>query len=321
MAEVIQAENFNPNVFQDKIVLIGETSELFHDVYGSPFGRMPGTVIMANTALMFLDGKFIQEASRELKWLIIFLLCLVTVFICYHISILKGLAFTIFGLAIIIFSTFKLFLQGYYFNPFKLILMCVLCYLGINLYKYESVVIENMKLRRLSTIDELTGLFVFRYFKIVLGHEFAKCLRYKMPLSLLMIDIDNFKKINDTYGHQKGNIVLSKIGKIVLNSVRRSDFHARYGGEELSVLLPNSGIEGAQKCAETIRSLIEKENYFMTDSGPLKVTVSIGVSSSPLMNIASADDMIKFADAALYEAKRQGKNRVIVFKSETQSNP
>jgi diguanylate cyclase (GGDEF)-like protein len=129
-----------------------------------------------------------------------------------------------------------------------------------------------------------------------------------------MIDIDNFKKINDTYGHQKGNIVLSKIGKIVLNSVRRSDFPARYGGEELSVLLPNSAIEGAQKCAETIRSLIEKENYFMTDSGPLKVTVSIGVSSSPLMNIASADDMIKFADAALYEAKRQGKNRAVVFK-------
>ncbi|MDD5292378.1 MAG: diguanylate cyclase [Candidatus Omnitrophica bacterium] len=316
MFRVILGEDFSPDLLNDKIVLIGETSNIFHDTYDTPFGRMPGTLIIANTALMFLDGRFISEIPDWLKWLIIFLVCLLIVFVCYNIPIIKGLFFTVSIAAIAVFVTFILFLQDYYLNPFKIVLMCLVAYVCVNFYKYAAVVIENMKLRKLSTVDELTGLFVFRYFKIVLNHEFEKCLRYKTPLSLLMIDIDNFKKINDTYGHQKGNVVLSKIGKIVSNSVRRSDFPARYGGEELSVLLPNSDIEGVKKCAETIRSRIENEDYFMTDTGPLKVTVSIGVASFPMMDIPTADDMVKLADAALYEAKKQGKNRVIVFSNE-----
>jgi len=317
MSKVMMDDNFDVSIFKDKVVLIGATSEIFHDAYDTPLGTMPGTAIIANSALMFLEGEFICEAPAWFKWLIIFLLCVFTVLIYYRISIIKGFLFMFSVVAILASTAFILFLHNYYLNPFKLILICILGYISVNFYKYASVVIENMSLRKLSTLDELTGLFVFRYFKIVLSHEFEKCLRYKMPLSLLMIDIDNFKKINDTYGHQKGNIVLNKIGKIVLNSVRRSDFPARYGGEELSILLPHSNIEGAKKCAETIRSAIEKEEYFMTDSGPLKVTVSIGLSSFPVMNITSADDMIKFADAALYEAKRQGKNRVVVFNSQS----
>ena len=189
-------------------------------------------------------------------------------------------------------------------------------YIATNFYKYASVAIENIKLRKLSTVDELTGLYIFRYFKIVLGHEFQKCLRYKTPLSLIMIDIDNFKKINDTYGHQNGNIVLSKIGKIILSNVRRADVPVRYGGEELAVLLPNSNLDGTKKCAETLRSLIEKEDFFMTNKGPLRVTVSIGVVSFPSTNISSAEEMIKSADTALYTAKREGKNRVVVFSKE-----
>ncbi|MBL7130763.1 MAG: GGDEF domain-containing protein [Candidatus Omnitrophica bacterium] len=170
-----------------------------------------------------------------------------------------------------------------------------------------------MNLRRLSTTDELTGLHSFRFFQVVIDHEFQKCLRYKTNLSLAMIDIDNFKKINDTYGHQNGNVVLSKIGKILLDNVRKADFPVRYGGEELAILFPNSDIEGAYKCAENIRQLIEKEDYFMTKQGPLKVTVSIGISSFPSMNITSSEDMIKFTDTALYKAKNQGKNRTIVY--------
>jgi len=316
MFRVILREDFSPDLLKDKIVLIGETSNIFHDTYDTPFGRMAGTLIIANAALMFLDGNFIFEIPDQLKWLIIFLVCLLIVFVCYRIPIIRGLFFAVSVAAITVCAAFILFVQNYYLNPFKIVLMCSVAYICVNFYKYAAVVIENMQLRKLSTEDELTGLFIFRYFKIVLNHEFEKCLRYKTPLSLLMIDIDNFKKINDTYGHQKGNIVLSKIGKIVSSSVRRSDFPARYGGEELSVLLPNSDIEGVKKCAETIRSRIENEYYFLTDAGPLKVTVSIGVSSFPLMDIATADDMIKFADAALYEAKKQGKNRVIVFSKE-----
>ncbi|MDD5617684.1 MAG: diguanylate cyclase [Candidatus Omnitrophica bacterium] len=309
--------DFDPKVFKDKIVLIGLTSDIFHDTYDTPLDMMPGTGILANAVLMFLDGNFIFEASEQIRWWVIFIFCLLISLVCFRVSALRGLLFTIATTTVVTVGSFLVFLNNYYYyNPFKLILICIVSYIAVTFYKYASVVIENMTLRRLSTIDELTGLFVFRYFKIVLNHEFEKCLRYKMPLALLMIDIDDFKKINDTYGHQRGNVVLSKIGKIILNNVRRSDFPARYGGEELSVLLSNSNIEGVNKCAETIRSLIEKENYFMTDKGPLRVTVSIGVSSFPLMEITSSDEMIKFADAALYEAKRQGKNRVITFNKE-----
>jgi diguanylate cyclase (GGDEF)-like protein len=307
-------DDFDTSVFKDKIVLIGNTSDIFHDIYRTPLGAMPGTAIIANTALMFLDGKFIHDPSDWIKWLFIFLFCMLIVFVCYRLPMLKGFLFTVSVVSIITALTFWLFLNNYYFNPFKVILICILSYVVLNFYKYASVVIENIDLRRISTTDELTGLNTFRFFSIVINHEFQKCLRYKMPLSLLMIDIDNFKKINDTYGHQKGNVVLNKIGKIIISNVRKADFPARYGGEEMAILLPISDIQGAQKCAEHIRQLIEQEDYFTTPLGPLKVTVSIGVSSYPSMNITSQEDMIRLADAALYKAKHEGKNRVVVYR-------
>ena len=306
-------DDFDLSVFKDKIVFIGKTSEIFHDIHDTPLGLMPGTGIIANTALMFLDGKFIHEAPQWLKWLVFFAFCLFMVFLCYRLPIFKGFLFTVSIVSIIVAVTFWLFLNNYYFNPFKLVFICILSYIVINFYKYAYVVIENMNLRRLSTTDELTGLHSFRFFQVVIDHEFQKCLRYKTNLSLAMIDIDNFKKINDTHGHQNGNVVLSKIGKILLDNVRKADFPVRYGGEELAILFPNSDIEGTYKCAENIRQLIEKEDYFMTKQGPLKVTVSIGISSFPSMNITSSEDMIKFTDTALYKAKNQGKNRTIVY--------
>ncbi|MDD5006046.1 MAG: diguanylate cyclase [Candidatus Omnitrophica bacterium] len=307
-------DDFDPQVFKDKIVLIGLTSDIFHDTYDTPLGLMPGTAVLANTALMFLDGNFIFEVPAWIRWWAIFIFCLLISLVCFRVSALKGLLFTIAMTTITTLSSFLAFLNHYYFyNPFKLILVCIISYIAVNFYKYASVVIENMQLRKLSTVDELTGLYIFRYFKIVLNHEFQKCLRYKEILSMLMIDIDNFKKINDTYGHQNGNIVLSKIGKIILNNVRRADFPARYGGEEIAILLPNTNAEGTAKIAENLRKLVEKENYFMTDSGPLKVTISIGTVSFPAVAVSSADEMIRCADAALYKAKREGKNRVVMF--------
>ena len=312
----VLSDDFNPEIFKDKIVFVGATAKVFHDIYNTPLRIMSGVEIMVNVTLMFLDGKFIEEAPRWLRWLVIFIFCLLTVFIYYRIGIIKGALFTISLVSIMLAATFGLFLNNYYFNPFKLVLICIISYIVINFYKYAYVVIENIQLRRISTTDELTGLNTFRLLQVVIDHEFQKCLRYKANLSLLMIDIDNFKSINDTHGHQNGNVVLRKIGKIILDNVRKSDFPTRYGGEELAVLLPNSDIEGALKCAENIRQLIEKENYFMTKQGPLKVTVSIGLSSSPAMNITSPEDMIKFADTALYKAKHQGKNRTIVYSEE-----
>ncbi len=306
-------DNFDPSIFKDKIVFIGKTSGIFHDIHNTPLGVMPGTGIVANTVLMFLDGEFIHGASLWFKWFLVFVFCMLMVFLCYRMSVFKGLLFTMSIASIISVLAFWLFLKGYYLNPFKLVFTCAVSYVVINFYKYASVVMENMHLRRLSTTDELTGLHTFRFFSIVINHEFQKCLRYQTPLSLIMIDIDNFKNINDTYGHQKGNVVLKKIGSILINNARKADFSTRYGGEELAILLPNTDVEGASKCAENMRQFIEKENYFETKQGPLKVTVSVGVSAFPSINIASAEEMIKFSDIALYKAKHQGKNQVVIY--------
>ncbi len=313
---VVFSDNFDPSVFKDKIVFIGVTAKIFHDIYNTPLGVLSGVEVMANATLMFLDGKFIQESPQWLNWLVLLMFCVFMAFLCFRLPILKGFFFTVSVISIIAAASFGLFLKGYYFNPFKLILICVITYIVINFYKHTSVVLENIHLRRLSTTDELTGLNSFRFLQVVLDHEFQKSLRYKIPLSLIMIDIDNFKKVNDIHGHQNGNVVLRKIGKILLNGVRKADFPTRYGGEELAILLPSSDVEGARKCAENIRRLIEKEEYLMTKQGPLKVTVSMGVSSFPSMNITSSEEMIKLADMALYKAKHQGKNQVVIYSEE-----
>ncbi|MFH1622279.1 MAG: diguanylate cyclase [Candidatus Omnitrophota bacterium] len=316
----VLSKDFDPSVFKDKIVLIGITAVIAQDRHLTPFGWLAGVEIMANNILMFLDGRFIHEAPPWLKWFFIFTFCMLMVLLCYRLSIFKGLLFTISIVSIIVFTTLWLFLNNnYLLNPFKLVFICLISYITINFYKYTFVVLENMKLTKISTTDELTGLHTFRFFQVVIEHEFQKSLRYKNPFSLAMIDIDNFKKINDTHGHQNGNVVLRKIGKILLTNIRKADFPSRYGGEELAVVLPNSDTKGAYKCAEIIRQLIEKEDYFMTKDGPIKVTVSIGVSSCPSADINSVDDMIKLADAALYRAKHAGKNRVEVHKNSSEN--
>ncbi|MFC1709161.1 diguanylate cyclase [Candidatus Omnitrophota bacterium] len=310
-------DDFDTSVFDDKVVIVGVTAKILHDIHKSPYGFMAGVEIMANVATMCLDGKFLEESPWWLNWFLIFILCMFTVLACYHLPMFKGLLFCLSLSTITAVLAFGSFLNNYYLNPFKLVFIVVLGYIVINFYKYTSVVMENLNLRKISTTDELTGLHTFRFFRVVINHEFQKSLRYKIPASLLMIDIDNFKKINDKYGHQNGNVVLNKIGKILLNNARKSDFPVRYGGEELAILLPHTNIQGAYKCAETIRKIIEKEDFFMTKEGPKKVTVSIGVSSFPEMDIAYVEDMIKLADTALYKAKHEGKNRVIIYSQES----
>jgi diguanylate cyclase (GGDEF)-like protein len=312
----VLSDDFDASVFEGKIVLVGVTAKILHDIHNTPFGLMSGVEIMANVATMFLDGKFIDEAPLWLSWLWVFVLCLLTVLTCYRLQMFKGFLLSVSLGIIIVAATFFLFLNNYYFSPFRLVVIVIVSYIVINFYKYTSVVMENLSLRKISSTDELTGLHTFRFFQVVMEHEFQKSLRYKTPLSLLMLDIDDFKKINDTYGHQNGNVVLKKIGKLILNNLRKSDFPVRYGGEELVALLPHTNLEGACKCADNIRRLIEKEGFFMTREGPKKVTVSIGISSFPDMKANSAEDMVRFSDVALYKAKQEGKNRVIIYSEE-----
>jgi len=174
----------------------------------------------------------------------------------------------------------------------------------------EPKIIEEEKsefIAETSTKDELTGLYLRDVFDVFLNKLIEENRRNNEDLSLLMIDIDDFKKVNDTYGHQKGDEVLSKVGNILNDTVREMDFAARYGGEELCIIMPNTNEKNASLIANRIRENISKVNF-----DEFSITVSIGVSQLN-EHITSSKDLISYADKALYKAKHNGKNRIEIY--------
>jgi len=157
--------------------------------------------------------------------------------------------------------------------------------------------------------DALTGVNNRRAFDERIQEELNRGLKGYRPCAVAMIDIDDFKKINDTHGHQIGDHALVHIANIVLNSIKHSDFLARYGGEEFVVIFPNTRYANALPAAENIRRSVEEEEFTVRGE-PLKITISIGVSEIQKHNVDSVRDLVHFADKALYEAKRLGKNKV-----------
>ncbi len=167
----------------------------------------------------------------------------------------------------------------------------------------------NKRLELLSITDGLTKLHNHRYFQDELARAFEESQRYQRPLSLAMIDIDFFKKFNDTYGHAVGDDVLKRAAELYRSSVRSTDLVARYGGEEFAVMMPETALDDGISFAEKIRQMIET-TPLETQQGALNVTVSLGVASVPHSRIRSAKELIVAADKALYRAKRNGRNQV-----------
>ena len=176
--------------------------------------------------------------------------------------------------------------------------------------------IENVALHEQvseqAVTDDLTGLSNKRAFTEVADKEAARAQRFSHSLSLLMLDIDDFKKVNDTHGHLVGDDVLRRIGRILQAESRGIDEPARYGGEEFVVALPETGMQGAEELAERVRERIETEPVPLAEGGEaLRVTASLGVASIP-DSASDVRSLIAAADAALYAAKRAGKNRVML---------
>lgn len=164
-----------------------------------------------------------------------------------------------------------------------------------------------------SITDALTGLKNRRYFDQRICEEVALSKRYKLPLTLMLLDVDYFKKINDTYGHTVGDEVLSNLSKLVLEVVRDSDIVARYGGEEIAIITPNTGKAEAELLAERLRGKVEKTTVAMVGATQeiVQVTVSLGICSlSPV--ITDKEALLEESDQALYLAKKYGRNRVVV---------
>jgi len=174
----------------------------------------------------------------------------------------------------------------------------------------EQTKADNARLEALAHTDPLTHLLNRRALTIRLVAELERVRRYNSPLTMLMIDLDHFKLVNDTFGHLVGDEVLRGIGMILQRAVRSVDMVARYGGEEFVVVLPETGEMGAVAFAERIRQRVEQHNFEAARTSSVRVTVSIGVSCFPSPHVDSAEDLFARADAALYRAKDRGRNQV-----------
>jgi two-component system, cell cycle response regulator len=176
----------------------------------------------------------------------------------------------------------------------------------------RSAKAESERLHELSVTDGLTQIANHRHFQDRLREEFRRAQRYDDPLALILVDLDHFKQVNDTFGHQVGDEVLFSMAACLKAAVRETDFVARYGGEEFAVLLPKTHLAGALTVAERI--VAEMLNIKAGPAG-LKVTASFGVSGFPGRSVNTSDQLVRTADEALYRAKREGRNKISLFQA------
>jgi len=176
----------------------------------------------------------------------------------------------------------------------------------------DELKVAKQRYKELSLTDYLTQIFNRRHFMELFDLEFSRSMRYGHPLSLVIFDLDDFKHINDNFGHLQGDKVLRQLSDLVKSEIRSYDVFARYGGEEFVLMLPQTPVEGAFPVAEKIREKLEKFKFEGLGRG--EVTISIGVSTYPHDDIQDSKDLISAADTALYEAKENGKNQVVVSK-------
>jgi two-component system, cell cycle response regulator len=187
------------------------------------------------------------------------------------------------------------------------------------------------QLEKLSVEDGLTSLFNHRHFQEELRREFGRARRYNDPLSLIMIDLDHFKEVNDRHGHPFGDKVLREVAQLVKASLRDTDLCARYGGEEFSVILPKTMMAGALAVAERIHRELNQKAFAVDAAQVLpggassaagkgageRVTASFGIASYPSKDVTSAELLVRYADEALYRAKREGRNAICVYQSQS----
>lgn len=191
---------------------------------------------------------------------------------------------------------------------------------GVN-YIFINRLLHRVKeaqknLMALATIDDLTNLYNRRYFFVRFNQEIERARRYQRPISCLILDIDHFKAVNDTYGHLAGDQVLQNIAYILQTQCRQSDLAGRYGGEEMIILLPETDAMGALAIAERMREMIQEHETINGKGQPIRVTVSIGVAHLTATELSSLDNLeriIQYADDALLQAKKEGRNRTKLY--------
>lgn len=300
--------------FKDKIIIVGTTAMSLHDTKSVPIqdSVYPGVEVHATFFNNMLDNNFIEQSSPAMNVIILAIVVGIVGLIVMLSSstIFAILSTTLFGIAYLFVSYYIMELHNLWIPvvlpTISIIVAFALSFLAKYLIKSRDFEYQY----KLATIDGLTELYNHRYFQETLQNQIEISKRYSQPFSLIIVDIDFFKKFNDTYGHQAGDAVLRQVAQTLKKNSRTTDYVCRYGGEEMSIILPNTTAEEAIFSAKRMNKAVEEKDFQLNATETGKVTISVGVATFP-DNAETGQDLIEHADKGLYYAKEHGRNQVV----------
>lgn len=299
--------------FENKIIYIGTTATSLSDIKTVPTtGHLAGVELHATFLNNVFDNNFIKKTSVKVDFLISIVLAL---FVGYCVLRITSVAKTIFFLIFILSSYFLL--SNYLMLKFNLWVGVVLPYISaiaIFVLTYcEKYILKSKDYEqtyKLAVTDGLTQLYNHRYFQEQMINNVNNFKRYGNKFSLILIDIDFFKKFNDTYGHQSGDCVLKQVANILKKNSRTSDIVCRYGGEEMAIILTNTNKEEAVITANKVCLAVRNNKFTLANNEKVNVTISVGVATVG-DNGENPQEIIEFSDKCLYVAKENGRNQVV----------
>ena len=298
--------------FKDKIVYVGTSAASLADIKSVPTDRlMPGVELHTTFINNLLDNTFIKRAGFKADILVSLLLSL---FVGYVVIRTKSTVLSsVISVLAVIFYTIAAGLIMQYYNIWVSITIPVSCavlvFIAVYIAKYIMKSRDFDYTYALATTDGLTELYNHRYFQEQMVKNIETAKRYNSEFSLIILDIDFFKKFNDNYGHQAGDAVLKQVAQVLKKNVRSSDVVCRYGGEEMSIILTNTNNKDALITAQKICDAVAQKSFKLGGDIEKNVTISLGVSTYP-QNGSTPSELIKYADEGLYKAKENGRNQV-----------
>ena len=298
--------------FHNKIVYFGATAASLFDIKTVPVDKVyPGVEVQATYVNNLLDGSLIKKCPEYVNLLAGLVLALLTVLAVLKIQSMP----TAFGLSFTIYTVYVLFayefmrMNYYWIKIVSPVAFAIFAFIIAVIIKYLIKSRDFEQHYMLATTDGLTELYNHRYFQEQIRMQVEQSKRYSNNFSLIIIDIDFFKKFNDTFGHQSGDAVLRQVAQTLKRNVRATDIVCRYGGEEMSIILPNTSKDEAYATAQKICQRVAEKTFKLTGNNETHVTISLGVSTFPFDG-DTAPKIIESADKKLYNAKNNGRNQV-----------
>ena len=298
--------------FHNKVVYFGTTAASLFDIKSVPVDKVyPGVEIQATYLNNIIDNNFISKVERFSTIVISLILAVIIGIIVIRLNsaIYASLISISIYLIYVLASYYAMRYGNVWFELIYPLIFSLLAFISMFIVKYLIKSRDFEHQYRLATTDGLTGLYNHRYFQEQMKMQVEQAKRYNSPFSLIIIDIDHFKRFNDTFGHQSGDAVLRQVAMTLKKNVRATDIVCRYGGEEMSIILPNIGKDEAFSTAQKICKRVAENSYKLSGDRESNVTISLGVATYPFDGV-DASSMIESADKKMYNAKNNGRNQV-----------